>query len=157
MGDLMSGFTDLLGKGVTGFGNMFSGLLGGTEAAGQNQFFAAGKDGAMGSVNAASAGAFQGFKDGKLTEWGQQNLTADQISSGMSSMKDGSTFDINAMANNAAKLGNLGATWQNQKMQKQYFDEWKKNNAYMKEEAESQKKGRQHLAAELSGSSTNVA
>ena len=156
MGDLMSGFSSLLDKGVTGFGNMFSGLLGGTEAAGQNQFMIEGSDGVWANATAGSPGAVQMMNNGNLTP-DAASLGSDQINNLFDNKVDGKPFDIGSMANNAAKLGNMYSTFQDQKMKKQYFDEWKKNNAYMKEEAESQKKGRQRLAAELSGSSTNVA
>jgi len=133
-----------------GLGDFFGGLVGATPATGQDQYMTMGKDGAWANSTMDSPGSVQMLKGGNLTAESKV-LGSKQINNLMDNKTDGKDFDLGSMSNNAAKLGNMYTTWQDQKMKKEYFEEWKKNNAYMKKEAEAQKKGRQGLAAELAG------
>ena len=155
MGDGVSGsswdFGAMFDKGMSALGTLGKGLFGGSEATGQNQFYSAGKDGTFAAVNAGSAGAQQAFKDGKLTPWGQQNLTPEQINSGMGNMKDGNTFDLNKTIGLYKDYKNMKAADASQKREAEYFAEWKKNNAYMKQKNEEQQEARRDLGNELRG------
>ena len=147
--NLFSGIGSGIGDAAGAIGTVGKGLLGGTPATGQNQYMSQGKDGAWANSTMDSPGSVQMLKGGNLTAESKV-LGSKQINNLMDNKTDGKDFDLGSMSNNAAKLGNMYTTWQDQKMKKEYFEEWKKNNAYMKAEAEPQKKGRQGLAAELS-------
>jgi len=153
MGFDLSAFATSALDGLKGLGTS---LLGGTEATGQQQSFLKTVDGGMASVAPGTPGSNLGFEGGKLNDWGAKNLSADTISAAQGKVSEGNPFDFNTSINNMSKLGNMYSTFQDQKMKKEYFNEWKKNNAYMKAEAEAQKKGRQRLARGLAGKPETV-